>query len=205
MEFRHVIYSLFTSFLLCVPFLLFYIFPFSLYGIYPGTWKGLVGVLTSPLVHADVEHLVSNVFALFLLFFLIALQFYPVMWKLLFFSYILPGVFTWLVGREAMHIGASGLVYALTTYIFFTGFLVGNLSLIAMSLLAIFLHSGFIWGLLPVDHQISWETHLGGFITGLLFSLVFYKKIRSLHPEPPEMEENSEEENEIDETQQRNE
>lgn len=188
MEFRHVIYSLFTSFLLCVPFLLFYIFPFSLSGIYPGTWGGLIGVLTSPLVHANLEHLVGNLFALFLLFFVITLQFYPVMWKLLFLSYVLPGVFTWLVGREAMHIGASGLVYALTTYIFFTGFLVGNMSLIALSLLAIFLHSGFLWGLLPVDHQISWETHLGGFIVGIFLSMIFYKTIQTLYPEPQEEE-----------------
>ena len=80
----------------------------------------------------------------------------------------------WLGGRPVYHIGASGVVYGLASFIFFSGIYRKNRALLAISLLTIFLYGGMFWGLFPVKEGVSWESHLFGFITGLLIA-IYYK------------------------------
>jgi hypothetical protein len=76
-------------------------------------------------------------------------------------------------GRESYHIGASGLVYGLTTFLFFSGMFRRDIKLMALSMLVVFLYGGMVWGIFPLFIGISWEAHLFGAFSGLLFAFVY--------------------------------
>ena len=89
----------------------------------------------------------------------------------------MSGTFLWCLGRINFHIGASGIVYALASFIFFSGIISKNKNLSALSLIVIFIYGSLFWGLFPTDQQISWEGHLSGFISGLILSWYFRKDL----------------------------
>ena len=147
---------------------------FSQYGIYPRTFKGLRGIIFSPFIHGSLEHLYNNSIPLLVL--IAALRFFYRKHALQVIGYgiLLSGFITWLIGRESYHIGASGLIYVLVSFIFFKGIQTGYYRLVALSLTIIMLYGGMIWYVFPdVDKGISWEGHLGGLITGFLFSRLY--------------------------------
>lgn len=150
-------------------------FDFYQYGIYPRDLLGLRGVLLSPFIHENLEHLYNNTFPLLIL--LSAIQyFYPKQtFGVIAYGILFSGLITWVVGRENYHIGASGLIYVLVSFIFFKGIQTGYYRLVALSLTVVILYGGVIWYVFPdVDQSISWEGHLAGFITGFALTL-FYK------------------------------
>jgi len=103
---------------------------------------------------------------------------------------LFSGLITWVIGRESYHIGASGLVYVLVSFIFFKGLLTKYYRLVALSLTVIMLYGGMLWYVFPeVDNTISWEGHLAGLVTGFLLSLIYktpeYKKIPKYDWEKP--------------------
>ena len=148
---------------------------FNAFGIYPRTLKGLRGIFFSPFIHSDIKHLYHNSIPLFVLLGSL-LYFYRSLWsKVFWYGFLLTGLLTWLIARPSYHIGASGLIYMLFSFIFFSGIIRKNYRLIAVSLTVIFLYGSMVWYLLPVEERISWEGHLAGFITGLLFA-VYYRK-----------------------------
>jgi len=85
------------------------------------------------------------------------------------------GLFTWIIGRPALHIGASGIIYMLTAFLLFKGIFSKQYQLTALSFAVIFLYGSFLWYLFPIDPEISWEGHLSGFFVGIVFSLIFRK------------------------------
>ena len=95
--------------------------------------------------------------------------------KVLIYGTLLSGLTTWIIARDSYHIGASGIVYLLFSFILFSGIISKNKRLIAVSLIVIFLYGSMIWYILPVKEEISWEGHLSGFIVGLLFAFNFRK------------------------------
>lgn len=152
-------------------------FDFDFYqnGIYPRDFSGLQGILFSPFIHENLGHLYNNSIPLLVL--LAALQFfYPKQsFPVIVYGILFSGLITWIIGRQNFHIGASGLIYVLVSFIFFKGIQTGYYRLIALSLSVILLYGGMIWYVFPdVDASISWEGHLAGFITGFALSL-FYK------------------------------
>lgn len=152
-------------------------FDFDFYqnGIYPRDFFGLQGILFSPFIHENLEHLYNNSIPLFVL--LTALQFfYPKQsFGVICYGILFSGLITWIIGRENFHIGASGLIYVLVSFIFFKGIQTKYYRLVALSLSVILLYGGMIWYVFPdVDAAISWEGHLAGFITGFGLSL-YYK------------------------------
>ncbi len=148
---------------------------FSVYGILPGQIKGLSGIFTAPLIHADFSHLISNSITLFLLLFGI-LYFYRSSAVMVFFIiYIVDGLLVWLFARESYHIGASGLVYGFAAFLFFSGLFRKDKRSIALSLLIVFLYGGMVWGVLPTDPKISLESHLFGALTGIVCAFIFRK------------------------------
>jgi hypothetical protein len=95
--------------------------------------------------------------------------------RVFFIVYIFSGLSVWLLGRPAYHIGASGLVYGLLSYLFFIGVLRKDRRSIALSLLVTFLYGGLVWGVLPIDPKVSFESHLLGAIAGAVCALLFRK------------------------------
>ncbi|WP_452221349.1 rhomboid family intramembrane serine protease [Lacinutrix salivirga] len=147
------------------------------HGIYPKTLKGLQGILFSPFIHSGITHLYHNSIPLFVLSTALFYFYKPVAWKVIIYGIILSGFLTWLIGRPSWHIGASGLIYVLFSFTFFKGIFAKHYRLIALSFLVIFLYGSMIWYAIPLERGISWEGHLSGLITGLLFALLFRKEI----------------------------
>ncbi|MFI0428181.1 rhomboid family intramembrane serine protease [Mariniflexile sp. HMF6888] len=152
-------------------------FNFSKYGIYPQTLKGLRGVVFSPFIHGSIQHLYHNTIPLFVLSMALFYFYRPIAWKVLFFGIIVSGFLTWYIGRPSYHIGASGIIYLLVSFIFFKGVFAKYYRLIALSLLVVFLYGSMIWYALPLEEGVSWEGHLSGLIIGLLFALIFRRSI----------------------------
>lgn len=150
-------------------------FNFTEFGIYPRSFSGLRGILFGPFIHGSVKHLYNNTFPVFFLMLMLMHFYRPVALKVLFLGVAISGFFTWLFGREAYHIGASGLIYVLASFIFFKGILSKNYRLVALSLVTVFLYGSLLWYVLPIEEKISWEGHASGFIAGLFLSFLFKK------------------------------
>lgn len=144
-------------------------------GIYPLTLHGLIGILTAPLVHANLNHLIDNSVPVFLLLTALFYFYREVAMQVFLLSYLLTGLWTWLGAREAYHIGASGLVYSFAAFLFLSGIIRRYPRLVAISLLVVFLYGGLIWGLFPLDETISFESHIYGFVSGVILA-IFYRK-----------------------------
>ncbi|MDR2231574.1 MAG: rhomboid family intramembrane serine protease [Tannerella sp.] len=158
---------------------------FTHFGLHPLEWKGLIGIITLPLLHDGVNHLMSNTPSLFLLLFGLFLFYRNKSWLILLYLYLTCGLMTWFMGRTfSIHVGASGLVYALAAFHFVSGVIRKVPRQMAFALLVAFLYGGFIWAFFPSlykDTAISWEGHLSGMITGIAFAFYF----RRTGPPPP--------------------
>ena len=165
----------------------------SRFGIYPLNAKGLSGIFLSPFIHADFTHLFNNSIPLFLLSIALFYFYSEVALKVFIWTYFLTGLLVWFAGREAWHIGASGLVYGLASFLFFSGIIRRYFRLIALSLLIVFLYGSMVWGLFPgVYKNVSWESHMLGFFSGVLLAVCF----RNQGPQKPVYEWMEEEEEE---------
>ncbi len=146
------------------------------FGLYPRTIHGMFGIITSPLLHANIEHLFSNVFPLIVLGVSIEFFFPESSKKVFLISYFLTGFLVWIFARESYHIGASGVAYALFSFMFFSGIFKRDKRSITLSLLVVFLYGGLIYGIFPIKEGVSWESHLIGLIVGLFAAILFRKR-----------------------------
>ncbi len=149
---------------------------FNSYGILPREIKGLRGIFFSPFIHSDASHLSNNSVPLFVLLASLFYFYRTIAHKVLIYGTLLSGLICWSIARGSYHIGASGTIYLLFSFIFFSGIIRKHYRLIAMSLVVIFLYGSMIWLILPTEDRISWEGHLSGFLVGLLFSYLYRKK-----------------------------
>jgi membrane associated rhomboid family serine protease len=136
------------------------------FGILPRTREGLIGILTAPLIHGNLKHLISNTIPLVvcggLLFW-----YYPriarrVYWQ----SYLFTGFLVWVFARQFYHIGSSGLVYALGYFLVFFGLFLRDIKTLMVSLLVVALYGGLFTNVFVIDNRISWESHLMGAVVG---------------------------------------
>ncbi|MBS0011863.1 MAG: rhomboid family intramembrane serine protease [Bacteroidales bacterium] len=151
----------------------------SLYflGIYPLEARGLAGIISSPFIHSDFEHLFNNTIPLFVLGTAVFYFYSDIAFSISGWSWLLTGLFVWIAGREAWHIGASGLLYSLASFLFFSGILRRYFRLMALSLLVVFLYGSMVWGMFPfIDIHISWESHMLGAGTGLILAVLYRKQ-----------------------------
>ncbi|WP_124980117.1 rhomboid family intramembrane serine protease [Nonlabens xiamenensis] len=141
-------------------------------GIYPLEWHGLKGILFGPFIHGNLEHLWSNTLPSLILLSALVYFYRPISIRILFWGLLLTGVLTWCIGRPSYHIGASGVIYMLTSFLFFKGVWLRHYKLMALSFVVVFLYGSMVWYVLPVKDGISWEGHLSGAVVGLLLSVV---------------------------------
>lgn len=170
---------------------------FAELGLLPQTLKGLRGILFSPLLHGDWAHLSANTVPLFVL---TAGLFYYYGKKasiIFILCWLVTGFWVWIFAKDTgIHIGASGVVYALATFHFTGGILRREPRMMAFSLLVVFLYGGLIWGVIPdffPEKNISWESHLLGGVAGILIAFAYretgpQRKVYQWEDEDDEME-----------------
>jgi membrane associated rhomboid family serine protease len=147
--------------------------PFSNLGIYPRHLWGLVGILLTPLIHHGFEHTITNSISIIILGILISLKNHRILFRLSLFITIVGGLGVWVFGRQASHIGASGVIFGYFGFLVARGWYVRDFGSILISIVTIILYGGMIFGIFPGQAYISWEAHLFGFIAGLLGARIF--------------------------------
>jgi len=146
------------------------------YGLFPRSMEDLSGMLTFPFIHRDNSHLYSNAIPLFILSAMLFYFYREMAWKVVLLTWILSGFWLWLGGRPSVHIGASGIVYGLASFIFFSGVWRRERRMMAVSLTVVFLYGGMVWGVFPLFKDTSWEGHLFGGLSGILLSWMYRKE-----------------------------
>jgi membrane associated rhomboid family serine protease len=142
------------------------------FGVRPRQWAGVPGILFAPLLHAGFAHLIANSLPLLVLG-TAMLHLYPnSALRVLPAVYVGPGVAVWLLAGGGIHVGASGLVYGLVSYIFVAGLIRRDRRAIAASLLVAFMYGTLAWGVLPIKPGVSWQTHLAAALIGVLMAIV---------------------------------
>ncbi len=164
-------------------------------GVFPRRISGLKGILFSPTIHGDWKHLLDNSLPAFFLSLAVFYFYRDIAYRIWLLIYFIGGILLWAVGREAYHIGASGLIYGLATFLFLSGVIRKVRSLMAISLLVVFWYGGMVWGLLPFDYEVSFEAHITGAVSGIILAILY----RDQGPVPersPLLDEEEEDENE---------
>ncbi len=152
---------------------LFYI-DFGFLGLLPRNIEGLKGVLLAPLIHGDFAHLISNSVPLFVLSVIILFFYRRIAIKSFILIYLLTGLSVWLFARgNVFHIGASGVVYGLVSFVFWMGIFRRSLKAIILALIVTLLYSGMFLGVLPNQEGISWESHLLGGLVGIFVAFLY--------------------------------
>ena len=151
-------------------------------GMRPLQLEGLVGIFTMPFLHGDFDHLFSNSIPLLLSMGFIFQYFPEDKLKIIGFSALISGSILWFIGEYgSTHIGASGLVYAYIFFLVTHAFFTKNKETVAAAFVLIFLYGSLIYGIFPdygkiIGKNISWEGHLAGAISGVLFGIIYRKK-----------------------------
>ena len=185
-EKKRVLYSLVLPgfFLLLMWAIKFYEFSMEISfvegGVYPRRLSGLKGIIFSPLIHGNWKHLLDNSMPVFLLSLALFYFYRDIAYKIWLLMYLIAGILLWSIGRQAYHIGASGLIYGLAAFLFLSGVIRKVRSLMAISLLVVFWYGSMVWGLLPFDFEVSFEAHITGVIAGVILAIVY----RDQGPEP---------------------
>jgi membrane associated rhomboid family serine protease len=150
----------------------------GVYGLAPLRVEGLLGIFTAPLLHASWSHLFANTIPLFVLGGLLFYFYKEIAWQIIILVWIVTGLWVWVFAlKGTIHIGASGLVYGLASFLFFSGIIRRDTRLMAITLLVAFLYGGMVWGVFPEffpKEHISWESHLMGGLCGFVLAL-FYR------------------------------
>ncbi|MEO1012780.1 MAG: rhomboid family intramembrane serine protease [Bacteroidota bacterium] len=169
----------------------------NMYGVYPRKLKGLRGIVFSPFIHGSLKHLYNNTIPLAILTASLFYFYRKIAFTVLLWGIFLSGLFTWGIGRPSYHIGASGVIYVLASFIFFKGVFSKYYRLVALSLIIVFIYGSLLWYIFPVKDGISWEGHLGGFLTGLVLAILVRTEIPSPKKYEWEKEDYQEEEDEF--------
>ncbi len=136
-------------------------------GIQPRRWSGLKGILLSPLLHGDLQHLAANTVPLAVLGGLILFRSQTTFAIVTVVVWLLSGWGTWLCGgAKTNHIGASGIVFGYLGFLLLQGYLERSPIAIGLAVIAGTLYGSSLWGVLPSKRGRSWECHLFGAIGG---------------------------------------
>ncbi|MDX1342534.1 MAG: rhomboid family intramembrane serine protease [Reinekea sp.] len=142
------------------------------FGIIPRTMSGLYGIATAPFIHGNSVHFASNLLPL-LLFSALMLEHGRVrFWLTTVGVILLGGGAVWLFGRAAVHIGASGLIFGYFGFLVTAGIISRELKLLFIAGVVGFFYSGILWGVIPSQSYVSFESHLFGLLAGMAIALL---------------------------------
>ena len=155
-------------------------FPLAPYGMHPRSWEGIYGIFTMPWIHSDINHLIANTIPMFILGGFLFYSYREIAWKVLIMIWLLSGLWILFAGQPgSTHIGASGIVYGLASFLFTSGIIRRDTSLMAITLLVTFIYGGLVWGIFPQffpQERISWEGHLMGLVAGVVLAVYFRRE-----------------------------
>lgn len=153
----------------------------GVFGILPRQLTGLIGILTAPLLHGNIWHLTSNTMPMLVLGTILYLFYDRVANPVFLSCYFITNALVWLFARSSYHIGASGLIYGLASFMVFMGFFRQDIRSIVISIAVILFYGGLIYGILPTGTRVSWESHLIGAVVGLVCAIFAsrFRRIRS--------------------------
>jgi len=152
-------------------------------GVYPRRIENVWGVFTLVFIHADWSHLINNIISFVLLSSFLYYFYKELANRIMLLSYIFSGSILWIIGRDSWHVGASGWIYSLAFFLFFSGLIRKYIPLIAISLIVAFIYGSMIWHIFPwqIQDPVSWEGHLAGGLVGVVLSLWY----RNNDPQKP--------------------
>ncbi|PZR36037.1 MAG: rhombosortase [Azospira oryzae] len=157
----------------------FYGIDLSFLGILPRTLTGLTGIVAAPLLHANLSHLISNTLPLLFLGCTLFFFYYRIGKRVFLSCYFYTNILVWIFSPNvSYHIGASGLIYGLSAFLIFFGFLRRDFKSLLISIIVVMLYGGIFYGVLPIDPRISWESHLAGALVGTVSAFNKKKKKR---------------------------
>ena len=191
---RAILVPLLTVFAMWIAYL------FQIHNYFSNCWgaiiplvpEGLKGVFFSPFLHGSWDHLIGNSLPMAILLFMLY-QFYPfIANKIFIWGWSLVGFLVWLLPpidifsgeyHYTCIIGASGIVYVLAFFLFFSGVFRWNMKLLTVSMVVAFYYGSLIWGVFPEEFfsnltepsKISWQSHLSGAFVGVLLAFFFRK------------------------------
>lgn len=156
------------------------------YGVIPWRLEGIKGIFLSPLFHGSFDHLMSNTIPLFVLTLLLFVFYKRQAYTVLFSGWVLSGVLLWLLpdfgsfktSVSSCHIGASGLIYMLAAFLFFSGIFSRQVVLVLLSILVAFFYGGLVYGIFPhlVEASVSWQGHFIGACVGVFYAYQLNRK-----------------------------
>ncbi|MGE8066162.1 rhomboid family intramembrane serine protease [Pseudomonas sp. NPDC089569] len=149
------------------------------FGIVPRKFEGLVGVLISPFVHASVMHLFGNLLPFIVLSWLVAIQGIEHYFKVAAMVSVVGGLLVWVFGRDAYHVGASGLIFGLWTFLIARAWYQRSFQNLILATVAFLGYSGLVLGFLP-SSGTSFESHIAGAFAGI--ATAWLKRSKSVAP-----------------------
>ena len=142
------------------------------FGILPRTEFGLFGILFAPFIHGNSLHFAGNIAPL-LLFSALMLEHGRLRyWLVSSGIVIIGGLGVWTFARSSIHIGASGLIFGYLGYLVAAGLVSKELKLLVIAVFVGFFYGGMLWGVLPTQDFISFESHLFGLLAGIVMALL---------------------------------
>lgn len=148
------------------------------YGILPRHVDSWPGILFSPFLHGSVQHLTANSVPLLIFGGVIAARGLGTFSVVTASGILLGGALTWLFGRPAVHIGASGLIFCYFGYLASLAIFRHTLGSLVISVVCLVLYGGMIRGILPSSPAVSWESHAAGLVAGILVAAFSAKETR---------------------------
>jgi membrane associated rhomboid family serine protease len=149
------------------------------YGLQPRRAVGLIGIVSMPFLHANLRHIVSNTIPLAVLLFLLAGS-RTRSWRIVAEIIVLGGVLLWLFGRSANHVGASGLISGLITFLIIGGILERRVVPAAVAVITFLIYGGSLfWGLIPRESSVSWDGHWSGALAGVFLAFQVPRRQKS--------------------------
>ncbi|MFN4080126.1 MAG: rhomboid family intramembrane serine protease, partial [Saprospiraceae bacterium] len=145
----------------------------GMYGIMPRTVWGIRGILTAPFIHSDLSHILSNTVPLVLLTWMLLFFYRKIGYRTFFSIYFMTGILVWIFARSVSHIGASGVVYGLVSFLFWMGVFRRSIRSIILAAIVAILYSGMFTGIFPDQPGVSWESHLLGSVAGIITAYLF--------------------------------
>jgi len=169
LDIKHVVWVLWGLMALAGLHFINYLFRYQLnyLGIIPRRWRGLPGIMFSPWLHGDFNHLFFNAIPLFMLANFILLQGEDIFFSVSLIIILLSGALVWLLGRRAYHVGASSLIMGYWGFLLLNVYQQGTIMAIILGFVCIYYLGGLFSNLLPGRRGVSWEGHVFGFIAGL--------------------------------------